>query len=272
MTRSTKLSMIVISFMFPLLVTGYVHAEEKCTNSQFHGRYSVLLQEVVGAKQVAGLFDITPDGNGAITSGTGTEVIAGVVQPPINVTSGSYSISANCQGTMTLVTDTQGTIDLAVTLVNRGQGMVVLGADFGATISGFARKVASDSDARCSNKTLAGAYVLRVAGSEDVPDEPFTITANFTADAQGNFNNVSLNVANLGFVATGLPFPAIYTVNADCSGIITLLIPGNERTIAFVISHDGNQGLAIAVHDADDGDVQAGDIQRLFPRPSEDNE
>ena len=270
MSRSTKLSMIAILFIFPLLVTEYVHAEEKCTNSQFHGRYSVLLQEQVGAKQVAGLFDITPDGKGAITSGTGTEVIAGVVQPPINVTSGSYSISANCQGTVTLVTDTQGTIDLAVTLVDHGHGMVVLATDFGATESGFARKVASDPDARCSNATLQGAYVLRIAGSEE--GAPFTITINLTADGQGNFNDVSLNLAASGFVATGLPFPVSYTVNADCSGIFTVFVPGNTRTIAFVASHDGNQGLLIAFHDDDDGDVQAGDIQRLFPRPSEDND
>jgi hypothetical protein len=104
--------------------------------------------------------------------------------------------------------------------------------------------------ASCSNGTIRGAYAFTVHGDLLSPDGATSTgridgVGMITFDGRGNFVQEDFVVRN-GVQLPGGPsndsgFHAdesgTYSVNDDCTGTETLqLSPGNERTVAFVIS------------------------------------
>lgn len=104
--------------------------------------------------------------------------------------------------------------------------------------------------ASCSNGTIRGAYAFTVHGDLLSPDGT-TSTGRIdgvginTFDGQGHLNQEDYVVRN-GTQLPGGPTNesgfhgdegGTYSVNDDCTGSLNLqLSPGNERTVAFVIS------------------------------------
>lgn len=98
----------------------------------------------------------------------------------------------------------------------------------------------------CSNQTLEGAYGLSISGTRPVPNAPGTIeqligVGTRTFDGGGNFTQVTNEKGSV----TGIPFPdrhlsGTYSVNSDCSGTLTLNIPGLPFSIVYdivVVNH-----------------------------------
>jgi hypothetical protein len=103
-----------------------------------------------------------------------------------------------------------------------------------------------DQPSTCSNETLEGTYGLTISGTRPVPSMPGTIeqligVGTRTFDGDGNFSQVTNEKGSV----TGLPLPnrtlqGTYVVNPDCSGTLTLNIPGLPFSIVYdivVVNH-----------------------------------
>ena len=104
----------------------------------------------------------------------------------------------------------------------------------------------------CSNATLAGAYGLSISGTRPAPPSPGgtyvpgTIeqligVGTRTFDGAGNFTQITNEKGSL----SGILFPnrslqGTYFVNPDCSGTLTLNIPGLPFSVVYdivVVNH-----------------------------------
>ena len=103
-----------------------------------------------------------------------------------------------------------------------------------------------DEPFTCSNETLEGVYGLNISGTRPVPGNP-SISEQLigvgtrTFDGEGNFTQVTNEKGSV----SGLPLPdralqGTYLVNPDCSGKLTLIIPGLPFSVIYdmvVVSH-----------------------------------
>jgi hypothetical protein len=112
-----------------------------------------------------------------------------------------------------------------------------------------ARLLDDDESSSCSNETLAGSYGVALNGTRPAPAPPSGVP-NYvpgtveqligvdtqTFDGAGNFSQITNEKGSL----SGILFPnrllqGTYTVNSDCSGTITLHIPGLPFSILYDI-------------------------------------
>jgi hypothetical protein len=118
-----------------------------------------------------------------------------------------------------------------------------------ATLIAFAFQptVSANQEVRrgCSNRTLRGDYGVLVSGVRALgPNvtESFIGTAIRTYDGHGNFEQVDSSHGTVTGAATNLLATGTYSVNANCSGTSTLIIPGAPPIdTAFVIVDQGNE-------------------------------
>ena len=115
------------------------------------------------------------------------------------------------------------------------------------------RAVADEASA-CSNQTLEGNYGVSVSGTRPAPPPPGGIP-NYvpgtieqvvgvgiqTFDGDGNFTQITNEKGSLsGILVPNRAGQGTYTVNADCSGTITLHIPGLPFAVAYdtvIVNH-----------------------------------
>jgi len=114
-----------------------------------------------------------------------------------------------------------------------------------------------DGTFACSNQTLEGVYGLTISGTRPAPPPP-SGTPNYipgtieqligvgtrTFDGDGNFSQVTNEKGSL----SGILFPnralqGTYSINADCSGTLTLHIPGLPFSVVYdvVILNHGRE-------------------------------
>ncbi|MGI9167480.1 MAG: hypothetical protein ACR2G5_14065 [Pyrinomonadaceae bacterium] len=89
---------------------------------------------------------------------------------------------------------------------------------------------------RCSNDTLAGRYAIR--GDGFVPDGPppapmvpFATVSIMTLDGSGSLSN-AVTVSRNGVISSNID-SGTYTVNADCTGKMTINIPAPPFQLTF---------------------------------------
>ncbi|PYQ55914.1 MAG: hypothetical protein DMF78_00520 [Acidobacteria bacterium] len=108
--------------------------------------------------------------------------------------------------------------------------------------------VAADDDERgrdCSNATLRGSYGFLVAGTSVPPGPPeiFVGTGLRTFDGEGNFTHIDNSHGQVRGVVRNRHLSGTYTVNADCTGTATMVVPGAPFNIetAFVVVDRGRE-------------------------------
>jgi hypothetical protein len=117
----------------------------------------------------------------------------------------------------------------------------------------------------CSNLTIKGTYASTLHGQIFPPDgsAPLTLTGvvKTTNDGKGNFTQVDAVGVN-GNVAPGWrPGSGTYSVNADCTGTATIMIPGMpDLHTQFIVSQSGNTTHFVVI---DPGVATAGDSERV---------
>ena len=92
---------------------------------------------------------------------------------------------------------------------------------------------------QCSQETLKGAYMSQQSGT--LNGLPYTQVNRVFADGNGSLTGSGTAVAN-GVVS----FPVIngtYTINSDCTGTVTSVVPGLSQN--FVVKEDGSQVFII---------------------------
>jgi hypothetical protein len=111
--------------------------------------------------------------------------------------------------------------------------------------------LAQSDEGRCSNQTLYGAYgfnieglILAIPGAPALPAPlPLRAVAITTFDGRGRLTQVDHYVVN-GMPPTQewQPSSGTYNVNANCTGTITLIVPGNPLSpfnLYFVVVKNG---------------------------------
>ena len=99
---------------------------------------------------------------------------------------------------------------------------------------------------RCSNATLAGRYAVRgdgfvPGGPPPAPMVPFAIVSMMTMDGAGNLSN-KVTVSRNGQIQQNID-SGTYTVNADCTGTMTITISGPPFRLQFNLVVADLQGV-----------------------------
>ena len=104
---------------------------------------------------------------------------------------------------------------------------------------------------RCSNATLTGRYATKgegfvPSGPPPAPMVPFAVVSLMTLDGIGNLSNAS-TASNNGVIESGIR-TGTYTVNEDCTGKLTVMLPFPPFQLTFdlVIADKGNEFYTIA--------------------------
>ena len=96
----------------------------------------------------------------------------------------------------------------------------------------------------CSNSTIRGSYAFTIHGTLFLPGGSTLLIdgiAKATFDGKGNLTQVDA-VADNGNLAPGWrPGTGTYSVNPDCTGTQTVVIPGlSDLHLQFIVAQGGN--------------------------------
>ena len=103
----------------------------------------------------------------------------------------------------------------------------------------------------CSNSTIRGTYASTIHATIFFPDGSTLLLDGLlkqTFDGNGNFTQVDAVAANGNLTPGWRPGSGTYSVNPDCTGTQTIVIPGNpDLHTQFIVSQSGNmiRGMVI---------------------------
>ena len=135
--------------------------------------------------------------------------------------------------------------------------LLTLGMAALSTLTAYARP--------CSNQTLKGTYANSLHGLIFVPggSAPLVLAGvvKTTYDGDGTFTQVDAVSDNGSGVTGWRPGSGTYSVNPDCTGTQTIVIPGMpDLHLQFVVSPSGNTSHFVVI---DPGLATAGDSERI---------
>lgn len=117
----------------------------------------------------------------------------------------------------------------------------------------------------CSNMTLKGTWATSIHGQIFLPDGTTLVVAGIsisTNDGEGNSTGFDAVGVNGNTVPGWRPTSGTYTVNPDCTGTATGVIPGMpDLHTQFIISQSGNTMHYVVMNP---GFATAGDSERVF--------
>jgi hypothetical protein len=96
----------------------------------------------------------------------------------------------------------------------------------------------------CSDSTLRGSYAFTIHGSIILPDGPTLLVdglAKQTFDGNGNFTQVDAVAVGGNLPPGWRPGSGTYSLNPDCTGSQTIVIPGNPDVhLQLIVAQSGN--------------------------------
>ena len=97
----------------------------------------------------------------------------------------------------------------------------------------------------CSNSTIRGSYAFTIHGTIFLPDGSTVLLdglAKQTFDGNGNFTQVDAVASNGNLPPGWRPGSGTYSVNPDCTGTQTIVIPGTPADVhvQFIVAQSGN--------------------------------
>jgi len=153
------------------------------------------------------------DGAGNVTSGNEDFNDAGTIGS--GTLSGSYSVSSNGRGLMTLNDSLGNTLNFALYMVSSNQALFV-SLDPAPDMVGSA----TQQSGNLGNAALQGNYVLSQSGifstdSFNMDFQPFAAGGIMNADGAGNISNGVLDANIGGTIADGLAFSGTYSADSS---------------------------------------------------------
>jgi hypothetical protein len=117
----------------------------------------------------------------------------------------------------------------------------------------------------CSNWTIQGTYAFTLHGQIFLPDTSTVVIdgiAKQTFDGKGNVSQVDA-VADNGYLTPGWrPGTGTYSVNPDCTGTETLVVPGMpDLHLQFIVAQGGNTIRQVVI---DPGIATTAEGERVF--------
>ena len=123
----------------------------------------------------------------------------------------------------------------------------------------------------CSNSTIRGSYAFTIHGTLFVPGGPPLVVNGIdriTFDGKGNFTQVDAVATNGMLDAPGWrPGTGTYSVNSDCTGTQTIVVPGlPDLHLQFIVAQSGNTIHQIVI---DPGFATTAEGERLVRIPKD---
>lgn len=235
-----------------------------CTTSMLNGTYFYLLTGTVssGGSSVpyAELGQLVVNGSGGL-SGSSSSNLNGLVKT--NSLTGSYSVQANCSGSMTITLNSQTADALTFQVINNAQGMILATSNGGEIITGRAYRTSSASGSpACALGSLSGTYGYSLNGYSSVSQVSYLYTESGQMVADGNGNLTITSVGNLGGAFSNINGTGTYSITSQCSGTATIYHQGSGASnYAVAIVADGQEALFL---ETDSGTTVSGVGQPQF--------
>lgn len=235
-----------------------------CSMSIVNGTYFYVLGGSLlsngEAAAYAELGKLVANGSGGV-SGQSVASVNG--QQTVYSLSGSYSIQANCTGTITLNVNSQFTTTLTFQLVNNAQAVVLAISNSGQVITGRAyRQTAGSVSNQCATGSLSGNYGYLLTGVATSAGSTYAYSDAGQVVADGNGNLSTTSVANLGGGVSPVTAAGNYSVQTDCLGTASIITDQNiTENFQFAIAQDGATVLFI---ETDAGTTVGGTGQPQF--------
>jgi hypothetical protein len=249
--RSRTIGVYVLLFS---IVFGAAPAfSATCTNASLKGVFGYLHGrpgQATGASTTVG--QVTSDGAGNITSASWTQAVSGGAVTT-GTTTGTYAISKNCTGTLSLLDEggTRGDFNI---YMNSGNKMFqMIQTDTGNNQPGFGL---AEGVVTCGLTGIKLALTINLTGV--VGSNPAETVGDVTLDGKGNISGTE-TFANNGVIST-LSVSGTYTENSNCTGTWTV-IPSGGSAINFnaVVVNGGKEFLLI---ESDNNTDTAGNAQK----------
>ena len=213
-----------------------------CSDTTIQGSWGFLLTGA-NSKLTAVVGQIIADGKGNLT---GSETISsnGVISSNVALT-GTYSIKTTCIGTATITPSGFPVAKYNLTVVSTGKQIEMVDTASGTTEFGYA--LARGTSA-CTDAAIKGTFGFQGGGFNSAL-VPKAVEGQATLDGAGNLTGTETASAG-GSVVSG-PISGTYSVNADCTGSVTVTFKTKKFTSNFVIVNGDKSALEISTESGD---------------------
>lgn len=235
-----------------------VQAQNGCSESSLRGPYGFQIKgTIVGFGPIGGVARVAFDGAGNFTQ-TDNVTVNGSQILVNRPGSGTYLVNTDCTGTQTLNSGGQ-VIHTSFVIAENGKEVFDEVTDPHLVITGVGKAVSSlddneDDDSSpfvCSRKTIKGSYATSTTGSIVFagPVGAVADVGRIIFDGDGGASQTTAVSLNGMIIPSRSSLSGSYRVEEDCTGDISLILPGPAGTITstsrFVIVRNGEKLLTI---------------------------
>ena len=235
-----------------------VQAQNGCSESSLRGPYGFQIKgTIVGFGPIGGVARVAFDGAGNFTQ-TDNVTVNGSQILVNRPGSGTYLVNTDCTGTQTLNSGGQ-VIHTSFVIAENGKEVFDEVTDPHLVITGVGKAVSSlddneDDDSSpfvCSRKTIKGSYATSTTGSIVFagPVGAVADVGRIIFDGDGGASQTTAVSLNGMIIPSRSSLSGSYRVEEDCTGDISLILPGPAGTITstsrFVIVRNGEELLTI---------------------------
>jgi len=211
-----------------------------CSNATLKGVYGYYHGRPGGGSTIKAVVgQITADGGGNLTA-SWTLSANGVIST--GTTTGTYSISKNCTGTMTFSNEDFSPADFSIVFDDGFEGFQMIQTDSETAQAGFG--LAQGAGVTCGLIGKAQTYAVNLAGVLYPSLDIDAIVGHLTADGKGNL--MGSETSSVGGMISTASVTGTYTENADCTGTAQIT-PRGSNTMNFntVLVNEGKEQLLI---------------------------
>ena len=229
---------LVFSLFFVQMFIVQAHAQVQigggtCTNATLKGIFGAIStgrqinSSGVFVKVFQGVGTITFDGQGKATFALNTSTNGAATQQQSY--SGTYSLAADCSGTLTASVSSGVTALYSLSVWNQGQNFQMSGSDGTYTLlaNGTLQSISP-----CSASSLNGNYIIQINGDQFTAGGAvagvIAATSVFQFDGQGKLTGSVFQV--VGVAPSTVTVTGTYTVSSDCSGTLSYTDSANRAS------------------------------------------
>jgi hypothetical protein len=246
---------------FPVL------AQAQCSNSTLSGTYIYSVGGTVKnptSTTATETYDeqgkLTFNGNGSVTGST-TSTIAGVLASlTIN---GTYSVNANCSGTVTLTSSAQSAA-FSIQVYSGGSTALIsaTSSPLGELASGHLFRAANATGSQCGNGSVQGAFAMVLGGGTYVGTtrSDYANQCQVVFDGNGHLTAAG-EITTAAAGGTAWTGTGTYTIAADCTG--SAQITTANGTMNLILGKTSGGGLIIFENDLSTAVNGSADAQQL---------
>ena len=242
----------------PVRLLPVVHAHSGCSKGSLRGSYGFQIKgTIVGFGPIGGIARVTFDGAGDFTQ-TDNVTVNGFPIVLNRPGSGTYEVNADCTGMETLNSGGQ-VIHTKFVITENGKEVFDVVTDSGVVLTGVGKAVSSvddngDDDSSpfaCSLETIKGSYATSTTGSIVFAGPVGAVgdVGKIIFDGNGGASQSTTVSLNGVIIPNRSSISGSYVVDANCTGDISLILPGPTGTITstsrFVIVRNGEELLTI---------------------------